>query len=348
MSLNNLHRYLGLTLCLIMLTISITGVLLVWKKEYLWATIPEARQSPDISLPAIAAAIARIESVHPAGSVQLVRVTAEDLALYKVFLQGRQYAWHNQQGELIQQWGSNERFEDWLLDLHHRFLLGNTIGLNIAGFGGILLIPLAIVGFVLWWPRRRMLKLGVVPKQLQRGALIRSHGNIGGLAVLPILLIAITGVILVYPGEARTVFLWNKNNNTQVANTGNAPITKPINDMLTMLEIAVQQFPQARVRWVSLPSEKYPQTTIGLQQVKGWNRMGHTSVSFEAGAMSANSNGLTKSMAERFLNFTYPLHVGKLDLWYRMLLTLFGLALAALSLLGLTSFLRRNKADSRS
>ncbi|MEM7358445.1 MAG: PepSY-associated TM helix domain-containing protein [Pseudomonadota bacterium] len=344
MRLSNVHRYLGLVLCLVMLTISVTGVLLVWKKEYLWLTIPQARQTPDLELTAIATVISQIESHHPTGTVQLVRIMAEDLALYKVFLQDRQYAWHDQDGRLIQQWGSNERFEDWLLDLHHRFLLGNTVGLNIAGFGGLLLVPLVILGFSLWWPRRRTLKLGVVPRQLQRGALIRSHANLGAIAIVPILVVAVTGVILVYPTEARTVFLWNQDTQqTSAPSTSTLePNATPVTTLLEMLTVAHQHYPDAQIRWVSLPSEKYPQTTIGLQQVDGWNRMGHTSISFLDGTVSANSNDLQKPMAERFLNFSYPLHVGKLDLWYRLLLTLFGLALATLCVLGLTSYLRRN------
>ena len=322
-----------------MLTISITGCLLVWKPEYLWLTIYQAREVQNHESAFIADAIESIENHHPSGSIKLIQIFSEDLALHKVFLSDQQYAWHDQRGKLVQLWGSNQRIEDWLLDLHHRFLLGNTIGLNIAGFGGLLLIPLILVGLFIWWPRRRLLKTGVIPKSLRHGSLMRSHGNLGSLSIIPILIVSISGVILVYPTQARYLLL-PSSSNTLLSGSVDGH-TSPITNWSARLDTANSLYPQSRIRWVSPATAKYPNFSVGLQQQQTWNRMGNTTLSFIDGVLTSNQDALARSPAVRLMDFTFPLHTGKLDLWYRLLLTLFGLSLGSISLLGLTSYIRR-------
>ncbi len=322
-----------------MLSISLTGCLLIWKPEYLWLTIYQARETQNHDSGFIVDAIESIENHHPRGSIKLIQIFSEDLALHKVFLSNQQYAWHDQRGDLVQKWGSKQRIEDWLLDLHHRFLLGNAIGLNIAGFGGLLLIPLILIGLFIWWPRRRFLKIGVMPKSIRHGSLIGSHGNLGFLSIIPILIVSISGVILVYPMQARNFLLPKANNSLLVSSVeSHAP---PITNWSDRLATASSLYPQSRIRWVSPATEKYPNVSVGLQQAQAWNRMGNTTLSFIDDALTSNQNALTRSTAVRLMDFTFPLHVGKLDLWYRLLLTLFGLSLGSVSLLGLASYIRR-------
>ena len=323
-----------------MLSISITGCLLVWKPEYLWLTISQARETLSDEPQFIADAIDSIEKHHPSGSIKLIQIFSEDLALHKVFLSDQQYAWHDQRGQLIEQWGSNQRIEDWLLDLHHRFLLGNKIGLNIAGFGGLLLIPLILVGAFIWWPRRRLLKTGVIPKSMNHGSLMRSHGNLGSLSIIPILIVSICGVILVYPTEARKILLPTSNND--ILSTSVESHASPITSWPDRLGTASLLYPESIIRWVSPSTAKYPNFSVGLQQQQTWNRMGNTTLSFIDGALTSNQDALARSAAVRLMDFTFPLHVGKLDLWYRLLLTLFGLSLGSVSVLGLTSYIRRH------
>ena len=312
---------------------------MIWKPEYLWLTIYQARETQNHDSGFIVDAIESIENHHPRGSIKLIQIFSEDLALHKVFLSNQQYAWHDQRGDLVQKWGSKQRIEDWLLDLHHRFLLGNAIGLNIAGFGGLLLIPLILIGLFIWWPRRRFLKIGVMPKSIRHGSLIGSHGNLGFLSIIPILIVSISGVILVYPMQARNFLLPKANNSLLVSSVeSHAP---PITNWSDRLATASSLYPQSRIRWVSPATEKYPNVSVGLQQAQAWNRMGNTTLSFIDDALTSNQNALTRSTAVRLMDFTFPLHVGKLDLWYRLLLTLFGLSLGSVSLLGLASYIRR-------
>jgi uncharacterized iron-regulated membrane protein len=322
-----------------MLSISLTGCLLIWKPEYLWLTIYQARETQNHESGFLVDAIESIEKHHPSGSIKLIQIFSENLALHKVFLSNQQYAWHDQRGDLVQQWGSKQRIEDWLLDLHHRFLLNNTIGLNIAGFSGLLIIPLISIGLCIWWPRRRFLNIGVIPNSVRHTSLVRSHGNLGFLSIIPILIVSISGVILIYPTQSRDLLLPKAKPNLMASSVeSHAP---PITSWSDRLSTASSLYPQSRIRWVSPATQKYPNFSVGLEQQQTWNPMGNTTLSFINGALTSNQNALTRSTAVRVMDFTLPLHTGKLGLWYRLLLTLFGLSLGSVSVLGLASYIWR-------
>jgi len=341
MSIKLLHRYVGLLLCLIMLTISLTGVILVWKKEYLWLTVDGARDTVNTQL--LSTAIEAIETSYESDEVIFIQLHSEDLSIHKVFLAGRRYAWHDQHGRQIQIWSGNQRWEDFFLDLHHRFLLGNTIGLNIAGFGSLLLLPLIVFGLVLWWPRRNMISLGMAPRSLRRGALMQSHGNIGGVFALPIIILAITGVILVYPVESRTVLLG------ATGQGGAATIQNETYDASNglpawseLILIAGEKFPESEIRSVQPSSSKSAKRSVNLQQRDGWHRLGRTSLKFHENGELLIEDELAQPMAKRVFGFSYPLHTAKLGLLYRLLASIVGLAFALLCVFGFMSFLKRN------
>ncbi len=340
MNLRRVHRWLGLALSLLLCVISITGILLVWKPEYLRFTVPDADAPLQTSNLEIAQSIDNILAAHPTQSVRLIQVQPHDLSLYKVFLEDQRYAWHAQGGELVQRWSNNERLEAWLLDLHHRFLLGNTIGLNMAGFSGILLVPLVMLGFYLWWPNRHAASFTVLPQGSRPGQLLRSHRNIGVISVIPILIVAITGVILVYPVESARVLLGD------YANRAKPYIYTPEDSRIQpstegKLNYALAQFPVARIRSVRPPNGDFQTFIIGLQQADSWDRLGRTQVTFSNGEPVEISNALQQETDKRLFDFMFPLHTGLLPLWYRLLLSLFGLLLLLVGGFGVVAYLKR-------
>ena len=339
MSSKSLHRYLGLVLCLIMLSISVTGVLLLWKKEYLWLTVEGGREPVNVSL--LAEAIDTIEASYDEDELVFIQLNSEDLSLHKVFLSDRRYAWHKQRGDKIQQWSGNQRWEDLILDLHHRFLLGNTIGLNMAGLGGLLLLPLIFLGLIIWWPRRSWLRFAVVPRSFERAVLMRSHGNLGALFALPFVLLAFTGVILIYPTESRLVLLDSVGaGGSAIIQTEAFDSSNGLPSWASLIESARLKFPGSKIRSVQPASSTSPNRTVYLQQRDTWDRLGRTSLKFHPNGELTIKDELQQSSAKRVFDFSYPLHTAKLGLLYRLIMTLVGLALAFLCLLGLLSYLK--------
>ncbi len=323
-----------------MLVISITGVMLVWKREYLWVSIPAARALPS-EQSILADAAAKIQASYPPDEVLFVRFYAEGLSVHKVFLSDRRYAWHDQYGEQLQVWSNNERLEDWLLDLHHRLLLGNTVGLNAVGFTGLLLLPLMLMGLAIWWPWRKSYKANLVPQSGQIGHLRKSHYETGVSVILPALLIAITGVILVYPTQARILL-----------RDGFSDPTPPVTITLGKTELGSQadfaeaftaakkRFPDGKLHWLSYPKSESPSFTIGVQEADSWNRMGNSSIKFnEQGSLTLKYQA-QQSVNNQALDYAYPIHAGKFPTWYRLLLSGAGILIAWLCFLGLLAFFK--------
>jgi len=276
-------------------------------------------------------AIEKIKSAYPDSNVQLIQLYSEGLSIHKVFLSERRYAWHDQRGNQLQVWTANQRVEDWLLDLHHRFLLG---------------MPLLLVGLFLWWPWRRSFKLIFWPRTSQRPNLMRAHTNLGAVFCLPIMLTVLTGVILVYPSESRFVLV-DKFGDSSPPLTQTVTIEETPFSWRNALTLVTERFPEAQVRWVSTGTEHNAQAVVGIQQAKEWNRLGMSSIRFSSQHDILINDALRQPMAERVFEFSYPLHTAKLGFWYRLLLSSVGLALAGLCLFGLFSFTRKAQGQHR-
>ena len=339
MKLGMVHRWIGLGLSTALLVMSVTGSMLLWKREFLWLSLPDARD-PLMHQPAsVSHAINQLSQMYPPNEVRFIQLHSKNLSVHKIFLSGKRYAWHAQDGKQIQVWQGNQRYEDWLLDLHHRFLLGNSIGLNMAGFSAIILLPLMLLGFYLWWPRRKFLKLGITPRFASKQAWQISHGNLGVVAIIPILVIAATGVILVYPNEARTVLLDRFDEPTpSVVQITQLPAKV---DLQAALEYAADYFPGSRPRWISLPSDGNSSLAIGVETVQDWNPTGQSSVAFQSDGTVRIKQAQQQPIGQRAFNFSYPLHAGEFGWFIRLCLTLIGCALAGLCLMGIGAFFKQ-------
>ena len=339
--MKKLHRYIGLLLCGFIFCISLTGSLLLIKKEYLWLSIPAARASIDQS--DLASAMENIYKQYQ-GVVRFVQLNSQDLSIHKVFLPERNYAFHDQNGEQLRIWQGNEAIEDWLLDLHHRFLLGNTIGLNMAGASGLLLLPLSVIGLLLWWPYRRFWKLKISFSNTLAMAR-NSHTNLGVFMVLPILLIAVTGVILVYPAESRWLLLNGFSNNAPVPIVIKKRISA--NSWQAQIDFALREFPGAQLRWLRPENEDNADRAIGLSQLGAWDPTGKTTLNFTDSQEVIIKDARHQRISARAVELSYPLHVGSIAFVYRLLLFIAGLALCALSFFGFRSFCLRSFGSRR-
>ncbi len=72
----------------------------------------------------------------------------------------------------------------------HRNLLGNKTGQTIVGFSSLLLAVTAFFGLILWWPMRGK----TFVRAWKRGQPLDWHNVLGVAAVLPLVVMAITGI----------------------------------------------------------------------------------------------------------------------------------------------------------
>ena len=124
-SLRAVHAWGGVILAFLILLVSLSGTLLVWKEDYLRWSFPQAREAFDPTPDALAQIAHAIETEFDRDLIALIEFATEDFALTKVTLTDGGFAFVDTHGRTIGQWAINERWEDWLYDLHHRLLLEN-------------------------------------------------------------------------------------------------------------------------------------------------------------------------------------------------------------------------------
>ncbi len=343
--LRTVHAWGGITLALLMLVVSVTGSLLVWKQDYLKLVIPEARTHFEPTVAALANIAEAAQAQFKADEIYLLEFPSAEFPLGKLYLTEDRYAYLDSQGSVVAQWTLNGRWEEWLYDLHHRLLLG-SLGLTIVGFGAMAMIVLALVGVVSFWPMRRGFGEGVVPHSAAIRHLRSAHRNLGVIEALPLLLTLITGVILVYPEQAQQLMLepfrgenYGQDFDKQVdkISGGNSGDWQPA------LQRALDVFPGATIRSAQFPGEFSAALVIGLQQPGELSQQGLSKVYIDAraGFMDLRIDSQAQHVSERLFNTAYPLHSGRFgSLLYKLLLTLSGVAIATLSVLGMWGFIK--------
>lgn len=348
--LRTLHAWGGVTLSLLFIVVSLTGSLLVWKSEYLLLTIPEARVEFSPTPEALSLIANAIEEQFDANDILSIQFATEQLPLTYVIMAESYFAYLDTEGNVIDQWQGNGRWEEWLYDLHHRLLLEN-IGLSIVGFGSMAMVILLLAGIASFWPRRKGFRHGLWPKNTSRMQLLSTHRNLGILVALPFLLTLVTGIVQVFPAQTEELLLESARSTEQYSMN----MVKNLDDIsggnsgdwLPAMQRALAVFPESTIRSAQVPGDFSFYRILGLQQSEEWNPKGQSVVYIDAyeGYMDIRIDAMALPGMERIYNTAYPLHTGKIDLlWYKILLTLSGLCIFVISSVGLISFIKKFKS----
>lgn len=160
-----IHKYLGLTIALLLLISAITGVLLAWKKN-VDVLQPPTMKGENIALsgyqPVEALAEASLAAVDSLGlgAENLDRIEYRPTkGIAKVIFDTG--SWEVQvDASTLQVLSVAKRHSDWIESLHDGSIISDLFKLISMNFLGIGLIVLLITGIWLWWgPKRiRLLK----------------------------------------------------------------------------------------------------------------------------------------------------------------------------------------------
>jgi uncharacterized iron-regulated membrane protein len=340
------HAWLGVTLALLLLISSCTGSVLVWKNQIVSLSLP----APDIEFeptPQNLAPLAEaIEDRYDNTEIGQIAFPTSSFPYAKVSLADTRYAYFDTEGNLLDEWTQNERWEEWLYDLHHRLLLEN-LGLTIVGLMGIAAMTLLIAGVITFWPLRSGFKQGILLSGSARLALLRTHRNLGIIEALPLLLTLVTGVILAFPDQVETLMLdpfRGEDYSMDFTDDIDDISGEHTGDWLPAMERALAVFPDSQIRTAQVPSIFSPYRILGMQQKGALNPTGMSKVYIyaEQGWMEFRIDAQNQHLSERLYNTAYPLHTGKMDsLVFKLVLTLSGMVVAVLSSLGLISFIKK-------
>ncbi|PKP80030.1 MAG: peptidase [Alphaproteobacteria bacterium HGW-Alphaproteobacteria-18] len=342
--LRTAHAWAGAVLSLLIAVLGLSGALLVFRKDYLRAVFPQAREPISLAPESLGPVIDRIEAAYGPQGLQYVSLGDPDFGLHKAVLRDGGGAYLDAGGETVARWTKNGRPEEWLFDLHHYLLAGNT-GKLIAGAAGGAAILLAITGLIIVWPTLRMFAWRIWPKSALRRDLLAQHRDLGVIFALPILLIVFTGFSMVYSGPVRAVL------KAVTFTPAEAPSERPAagpgtTDWTATLTAAQTAFPGAVPRLASPPRAEGAPASLRLRQPGEWHQNGRTYVMMDPATNRplATEDGRALPRADRVFNALYPLHsAGIGGRLYDLLSFLTGLALAVLGLAGTWTFLRKPK-----
>jgi uncharacterized iron-regulated membrane protein len=340
-----IHAWGGAALALLILLISLTGTLLVWKQEYLKWDLPQARADFVPSPESLAVIATAAEAQFKPNAIAQIDFATENFALTKVLLSDHSLAFLDTQGRLVGQWAMNTRFEDWLYDLHHRLLLG-TMGLTIAGLSGLLMALLVVAGVISYWPMRRGWGRGFWPRRSARPDLQASHRNIGIVEALPLLFSLLTGVTLAFPDQTQQWLiepLRGADYGTQFNEHLDAVSGNETAQWLPAMQRAMATFPGAVIRSAQVPGYFSPYRIIGLQQPGEIDPQGLSKVYIESpgGHMDVRMDSRTYGVSERVVMASQALHTVRFRaVWYQLLLTASGMLIMYLCVIGLMSFIK--------
>lgn len=114
-------------------------------------------------------------------------------------------------GEVLASFVPEQTFSGILLHLHASLLVGeHTWGEQVVGVFGIFLLLFCVTGVILWWPGLTRLHRAFKVRA-GSGALIFNydlHRVIGIVLLIPLLLVALTGIVLVFPEYTRAPIVW--------------------------------------------------------------------------------------------------------------------------------------------
>jgi len=296
-----LHLWTGLTAGAVFLLAGITGSLLVFYVELDALLTPELRQPAAAVAPRapLESVYRSLRSAHPARTrYWRIEVPADpDAMLTARYMKAEEtshlafaplIAWIDPVTAEVRSsrfWG--EFAMTWIYDLHYTLLLDRT-GRTIMAVLGISLTVSLAIGVALWWPSARRwktalsLKRNASPQRLTYD--LHKLAGIYGLVVL--LMLCITGVMLGIPQYVNPLI-------DRASPLFEAPMLRSTPhagaDRITVDEAvrrAQARFPGAPARWIETPdgtegvfriqlrqpgepSERFPRTTVWLDQYSG-------------------------------------------------------------------------------
>lgn len=210
-----LHRWLGLSLGLFLVLLGLTGSLNVYFRE-IDAALNPALFTPDAPDGTRApagpeAALRAASSLDPAPVIAL----AVPDATWPVWIVSQSHSGGRvvttmvdpQSGRVLGRRDLTASFANVVYRLHYTLLMKDWWGKEFIGFVGIGLLLVAITGLVAWWPAFGRIVRSLFPRRGTTGQRLwlDLHRSLGAWAAMVLIVIATTGVGIIYPQLVRPI-----------------------------------------------------------------------------------------------------------------------------------------------
>ncbi len=207
-----IHRWLGLALMIPMALLGFTGSMQVWPEETA-AFINPQREVAATADPAtiaadhVAAAQTAMADRGPIAEIEIGEVGEAIVAqsapyappLYGIAGPVSQEVWIDPANAAVLDSAPNAGGFMWYMHFMHEFLLIEGWGLQLVGWMGVFLVISAVTGLVVFWPGTKRF-FSALRWQKRAGFALNLHRQSGVLMSLVLIVEAITGAWIVFPG----------------------------------------------------------------------------------------------------------------------------------------------------
>lgn len=296
-----IHATCGLFAAVYLLMAAFTGSLLLFRREIVALAVPDLAPLPADTVTQAQRLAATLEP----GAYTAIRFPDETLRVFTVHHPDHTTSLYDPAtlAPVDDTFGLN-RAMDWLFELHHYLLAGETGRIASGGFG-LAMAGLVLLGLYLWWPWRRGWRLSNAhAKRPTRASHLAAHTTLG-ILMAPVLLVAsVTGSAIVFSDQAKAILIG--------ALGEKDPAVEPAPGTGTLASLAGRQFPDAAPRLLSAPKEEGGPVTLRFRQPEEAHPNGRTMMSWDpATARVTDASSEPESGAgNRAFNILYPIHIG--------------------------------------
>lgn len=351
--LARLHRYVALSVGVVIAMMGLTGALLVFKGSLEERLYPERNVTrPAGANPSYEAVLRAARIAVPAADSYVINVPADPSRAWNVHAEGpeaRRLFIDPYSGKLISNKGESALALDWVAELHVHLLAGDTGKSIVGAFGGVLVF-LAVTGVILWWPRKWKNALRVRWSSTRLGLNYDLHKVAGAMFALFLLVSAVTGIALAY--SAAVGRLVGSLSGTpmppppQLASRDPAQSRRaPLDDVV---KAAIEALPAARLKRVIVPNAETA-VLARLQAPGDHHPNGQNRVFVDPyDARVLKVVPLAEAAGLRLFDWVYPLHIGRLfGAGHQVFQLLVGLTPAFMLMTGLVVWWSSRKARRR-
>ena len=194
-----LHTWTGLVVGLLLVLVSVTGAILVFRPTFERTLDPQRfTVTPGVARLSLDNLVDRARSAHPASELESLRMFGDPTASVWVYFANKDYVHVNPYtGDVL---GSRARYGDgfgWIEGLHKYLLFDTNTGETVNGTLALIFSGIVLTGIVLWWPAtRRALKAGLTLNRKLSGRpwQLNLHKACGIYSALVVLVSALTGL----------------------------------------------------------------------------------------------------------------------------------------------------------
>jgi uncharacterized iron-regulated membrane protein len=344
-----LHLWLGLSVGLLLVLISLSGAAVVFYVELDQALHPQLQQAQ--AEPDYQQALATVRALYPdrTGPWRFEVTDSAGIIPARYYnpveTQGQGFAplllWLSSDGRTVLR--------------HYQLLLGST-GTVVVGYFGLASLLLLLSGLMAWWPKAGQWRKSLSFKSRSSviGALYDWHKSLGLLSVLPLLLLTLTGVMLALPEPTAAVLQQLPGQKAKAATLSAPEVSAPEVDpgqqhirLNQALSAARGAAPEGQLAWIETPALQGPYYKFRVQLPGDPSRrFPHSYIQIDAysGAVAQLLDIREQGSTERVLNWLHPLHDGSVGgLVLRCVWLLFGFFPLLLAWLGIRRYLLRRR-----